>query len=142
VYLAGLGAFSQARRGGPLLLLQALIAEGARIHADARGAAEKAVRRAIGSPLVRRVPGHRSGRMPDPLQGLENVMRERVSHALTQLGLPSAKQVASLTRQIDALNTRLTSLPLSGRERSRSRRKSGRVAPSLNPLSGTNVSKA
>src|SRR5690348_626957 len=40
VYLAGLGALSRASNGAPQLFEQ-LVAEGARVHADTRGAAEK-----------------------------------------------------------------------------------------------------
>ena len=44
IWLAGLGAVAKAQRGAPQLL-QELIAEGTRVHAKTRGAAEKAMQR-------------------------------------------------------------------------------------------------
>jgi poly(hydroxyalkanoate) granule-associated protein len=104
IWLAGLGAVSMAQREGPRLLED--IAEGARVHSDTRGAAEKAVRGLLGqvqSTIATRV-GQVRGQTADALDNLEKIFQTRVHRALTQLGVPSAEEVESLSSRIDALN--------------------------------------
>ena len=48
IWLAGLGAAARAQRGAPQLM-QELVEEGARIHTETRGAAEKALRGLLGN---------------------------------------------------------------------------------------------
>src|ERR1035441_3758989 len=87
IWLAGLGAVSKAQRGAPQLL-QELVAEGARVHAKTRGAAEKAVRGIVSevrSTINSRI-GEVRGQAADALEGLEKIFQTRVHRALTQIG--------------------------------------------------------
>jgi poly(hydroxyalkanoate) granule-associated protein len=122
VYLAGLGALSKARSGAPGLF-EELVAEGARVHADTRGAAEKAllgvmadVQARVGTHL-----GRVRGQATDVLDGLEKVFQTRVHRALTQLGVPSAEEVNALSKRVDSLNTNIGKLTRGGRRTPRSR---------------------
>jgi len=105
IWLAGLGALSKARQGTPQMLDE-LVAEGARVQADTRGAAEKA----LGSLLsgVRTAFDTNIGQVrdqtKDALDSLEAIFQTRVRRALTQLGVPSAEQIEELSRRVDRLN--------------------------------------
>lgn len=111
VYLAGLGALSKASQGAPQLF-EELVAEGARVHADTRGAAEKALQGVLAGVQQRvssRV-GQVRGQAADALDGLEKIFQTRVHRALTQLGVPSAEEVSSLSKRVDTLNANINRL--------------------------------
>ena len=111
IWLAGLGAVSKAQRGAPQLL-QELIAEGTKVQAKTRGAAEKAVRsmvsdvRAAVNERVEDVLGQASGALND----LEKIFQNRVHRALTQIGVPSAEDIAALSERVDALSAGIEKL--------------------------------
>jgi len=111
IWLAGLGAVSKARSGAPQLL-DDLVSEGARIHTETRGAAEKALKgllAGVQTSLTERV-GKARGQATDALEGLEKVFQTRVHRALTQLGVPSAEEVQSLSKRVDRLNANIEKL--------------------------------
>jgi poly(hydroxyalkanoate) granule-associated protein len=126
VWLAGLGAVSKAQRGAPEIL-EDLIREGARVHAETRGAAEKALRGLIGN--VRSTIDARTeqvrGQASDAMENLEKVFQTRVHRALTRLGVPSAEEVQALSKRVDSLNTNIEKLAR------------GRKAPSRGRVSGS-----
>lgn len=111
IWLAGLGAVAKARQGAPQMLND-LAAEGARIQANTRGSAEKAlggllndVKATIDSSMsqVRSQAG-------DALDNLETIFQTRVRRALTQLGVPSSDDVASLSMRVDQLTASINKL--------------------------------
>jgi poly(hydroxyalkanoate) granule-associated protein len=128
IWLAGLGAMAKAHQGAPQMLHD-LAAEGARIQANTRGSAEKAlggllndVKATIDSGL-----SQVRGQAGDALDNLETIFQTRVRRALTQLGVPSSDDVASLSKRVDRLNVSINKLarkPASGR-RSPGTRKAG-----------------
>jgi poly(hydroxyalkanoate) granule-associated protein len=126
VWLAGVGAVARAQAGAPKLL-EELIAEGAQVQAETKGAAEKALRGALGGvqeTLSARMKKVRGG-ANDAFENLEKIFRTRVHSALTQLGVPSAGEVQSLSRRVDALNANIDKLARTRRAapRTRARRK-------------------
>jgi poly(hydroxyalkanoate) granule-associated protein len=129
VYLAGLGALSKASNGAPQLF-EELVAEGARVHADTRGAAEKALQGVMAGVQDRfntRV-GQVRGQAADVLDGLEKVFQTRVHRALTQLGVPSSEEVAALSKRVDTLNANINRLTRQSRKPSRPRSGASRQA--------------
>ena len=111
IWLAGLGAVSKAQHGAPQLL-EDLINEGARVDAQARGSARKALQDVVGSVqsgVDARVSKLR-GRAADAMENLENIFRTRVHRALTQLGVPSGEDIAALSKRVDALNANIHKL--------------------------------
>ena len=111
IYLAGLGAAARARSGSSQLFDE-LLAEGARIHAETRGAAERALQGWLGeaqSAMSARV-GQVRGQASEALEGLEKIFQTRVHRALTQLGVPSAEQLAALSKRVDMLNANIEKL--------------------------------
>ena len=111
IWLAGLGAVSKARQGAPQMLND-LISEGARLHSQTRGAAEKALRGlldGVQANISARV-GKVQGQAADVFDNLEKVFQTRVHRALTQLGVPSAEEVEALSKRVDQLNANITKL--------------------------------
>ena len=122
VYLAGLGALSKARNGAPDLF-EELIAEGERVHADTRGAADK-VLQGMMTDIQERVGTHVGkvrSQAVDALDGLEKIFQTRVHRALTQLGVPSAEEVNALSKRVDTLNANIGKLTRRPHKTSRSR---------------------
>lgn len=111
IYLAGLGAASRARSSTPELFDE-LVAEGARVQAEKGAAAGRAVRRIIhdARAKVNAGVGQVRGQAADALEGLEKMFQTRVHRALTQLGVPSAEELAALSKRVDALNTNIERL--------------------------------
>lgn len=133
VYLAGLGALSRASNGAPQLFEQ-LVAEGARVHADTRGAAEKALQgvlMGVQEKVGARV-GQVRGQAADALDGLEKIFQTRVHRALAQLGVPRAEEVTALSKRVDTLNANINKLARHGgaRRTPRSRAGASRAAAS------------
>ncbi len=118
IWLAGLGAASKASGGAPRLL-EELVAEGARVQAQKRGAAEKAMK-GLMKAVNARVGGVR-GQATDTLNSLEKMFQTRVQRALTQLGVPSAEEVEALSKRIDMLNGNIDKLAGTRKVRARSK---------------------
>ena len=128
VWLAGLGAVSRAQHGTPKLL-QELVAEGAQVHADTKKYAEKALRGAMSDvqETLNARMGKVKGEATDAFENLEKIFRARVHSALTQLGVPSAGEVESLSKRVDALNANIDKLARARKSmpRMRAARKNG-----------------
>lgn len=128
IWLAGLGAVAKAHQGAPHML-HSLAAEGARIQANTRGSAEKALGGLLSDVKATIDSGVSQvrGQAGDALDNLETIFQTRVRRALTQLGVPSSDDVASLSKRVDKLNASINKLarkPASAR-RSPARRKAG-----------------
>jgi poly(hydroxyalkanoate) granule-associated protein len=134
IWLAGIGAASRAQSEGPKLLKE-LMAEGARVHSQTSRATKKAVRGAfdqVQSGITSRVELVRE-QAGDAIDNLERIFQTRVHRALNQLGVPSAEEIAELTKRVDALNANIDRLrhvraqrPAGGRKRrARPARKNG-----------------
>ncbi len=129
IWLAGLGAASKASQGAPRLM-EDLVSEGARVHAEARGVAEKALRGLMASvqtSIAGRV-GEARGQAAETLNNLEKIFQTRVHRALAQLGVPSAEEVESLSRRIDTLNANIDRFTGERRNRIKARGSAGRRA--------------
>lgn len=136
IWLAGLGAASKARQGAPQLLDE-LVSEGSRIHTQARGAAEKTLRsllEGVQGSINSRV-SQVQGQANDTLAGLEKMFQTRVHRALTQLGVPSAEEVESLSKRVDALNANIDRLARSRKSTPRARGGGARRGPAQSSAS-------
>jgi len=132
IWLAGLGAAVKAQRGAPQLM-EELVEEGARVHSQARGAAEQALRDLLGNTkatLDARV-SQVKGQANDALENLEKIFQTRVHRVLTQLGVPSAEEVETLSARVTALNDSVKQLNRTrkpARHRAHAARKPGPAA--------------
>lgn len=127
VWLAGLGAAIKAQRGAPQLY-EDLIAEGAKVHVATREKAEKALRGILGevqSTVNARI-GEVSGRATEAFEGLEKIFQTRVHRALAQLGVPTAEEVAALSKKVEMLTGSIEKL---GRARAHPRAPARAVTP-------------
>ena len=111
IWLAGLGAMAKAHQGAPQML-HSLAAEGARIQANTRGSAEKALGGLLNDVKATIDSGVSQvrGQAGDALDNLETIFQTRVRRALTQLGVPSSDDVASLSKRVDKLNASIGKL--------------------------------
>jgi len=129
IWLAGLGAMAKAHQGAPQMLHE-LAAEGARIQANTRGSAEKALGGLLNDVKATIDSGvsQMRGQAGDALDNLEAIFQTRVRRALTQLGVPSSDDVASLSKRVDQLNASINKLarkPASARRSPGTRKANG-----------------
>jgi poly(hydroxyalkanoate) granule-associated protein len=107
IWLAGMGAFSKAQAEGGKVF-EALIKEGTALQRKTQGLAEHKISEVTG----------RMTSMADEVQTkagqhwdkLETIFEERTAKALNKLGVPSAKDVESLIKRIDALSAQVAKL--------------------------------
>ena len=100
IWLAGLGAFSKAQEEGGKVF-QALVKEGVTLQKRTQAAAEEKLSEASGrmSSMASELSSKASGQW----DSLGSIFEERVSRALKQLGVPSARDIEQLARRVDAL---------------------------------------
>ena len=103
IWLAGLGAFAKAQDEGGKLF-DSLVEEGAKLEKRTKQAAEDTAEGVRGK--VEDVKGKAS----EGMGRLEQVFEERVARALNRLGVPTADDVAAMTRRIEELNAHLEAL--------------------------------
>jgi poly(hydroxyalkanoate) granule-associated protein len=103
IWLAGMGAFSMAQDEGSKLF-DSLVEEGEKLEKRTRQAAEDTAQGVRGK--IEDVKGKASQSMGR----LEQVFEERVARALNRLGVPTADDVAAMTRRVEELNAHLQEL--------------------------------
>lgn len=111
VWLAGIGAVAKARKKSPKLF-EELVKEGARVQVPDLDSAQEAFLHAFAKAKTKvgaRV-GETRGQVADTMANLEKIFQTRVHRALKQLGVPSADEVAALSRRVDKLNTNIDKL--------------------------------
>jgi len=107
IWLAGLGAFSKAQGEGTKVF-ETLIKEGTSLHRKTTAVAEEKLGDVAGkmSAMAGEV-GHKANAQWDKL---ESIFEERTAKALGKLGVPTAKEVASLAERVDALAAAVSAL--------------------------------
>ncbi|KQU71193.1 MULTISPECIES: phasin family protein [unclassified Rhizobacter] len=107
IWLAGLGAFSKAQEEGSKVF-DALVKEGVSLQRKTQAVAEEK----IGEVTNRMsgMAGDVSAKAGQHWDKLETIFEERTAKALAKLGVPSAKDVAALTKRIDELNAKVAGL--------------------------------
>jgi poly(hydroxyalkanoate) granule-associated protein len=96
IWLAGLGAFAKAQDEGSKLF-ESLVKEGEEIESRTKRAAEEKVDIA-------------KNKTSDTWDKLEQVFEERVSRALSRLGVPTNDDIQSLSKRIEELNENIKEL--------------------------------
>lgn len=107
IWLAGLGAFSKAQGEGGKVF-EALVKEGSSIQRRTRAATEERIG-AVGEKMTR-AAGDLSRQATQSWDRLEQVFEDRVSRALTRLGVPSSREIDELVARVDALNDTVQSM--------------------------------
>lgn len=103
IWLAGLGAFSRARSEGDRMF-DTLVEQGKTLRSRAIGAADEAMR------TVRTQAQTAGADAAGRWDKLEQVFEERVSRALSRLGVLTSREVGDLSRRVEELNENVRSL--------------------------------
>jgi poly(hydroxyalkanoate) granule-associated protein len=106
IWLAGLGAFAKMQQEGGKAF-EALVKDGAEIQQRTQQAAEETLAQA--QARMAGLASEFGNRAADGWGKLENIFEERVARALEKLGMPSAREVASLKARVEALEAQLPS---------------------------------
>lgn len=103
IWLAGLGAFSRARTEGDRMF-ENLVEQGKTLRERAVGAADEAMK------TVRAQAQTAGADAAGRWDKLEQVFEERVSRALSRLGVLTSREVGDLSRRVEELNENVRSL--------------------------------
>jgi poly(hydroxyalkanoate) granule-associated protein len=107
IWLAGLGAFAKAQGGGGKVF-DTLIKEGVSLQRKTQAAAEEKLGDVAGKmTAMAGEVGHKANAQWDKL---ESIFEERTARALGKLGVPSAKELAALSAQVEALTAAVVKL--------------------------------
>ncbi len=107
IWLAGLGAFSKAQDEGGKVF-DALVKEGLTLQRRTRAATEERIG-SVGEKMSR-AAGDLSKQATQSWDRLEQVFEDRVSRALTRLGVPTGREIGELVERVDALNETVQSM--------------------------------
>lgn len=107
IWLAGLGAFSKAQAEGGKVF-DALVREGMGIQRRTRAMTEEKIGEVTGK--MSKAAGDITKQATQSWDKLEQVFEDRVSRALTRLGVPTSKDVQSLMERVDSLNASVQAL--------------------------------
>ena len=130
IWLAGLGAFSKAQEEGGKVF-EALVKEGLGIQRRTRAMTEEKIGEVTGK--VSKAAGDITKQATQSWDKLEQVFEDRVSRALTRLGVPTSKDVQSLMERVDSLNASVQALsgtaPVRARKAAAPRKAAATKAP-------------
>jgi poly(hydroxyalkanoate) granule-associated protein len=114
IWLAGLGAFAKAQGEGTKMF-EGLVKEGNGIQKMTRKLAEHKVGDVTGK--VTKVAGEISKQATEGWDKLEQVFEDRVARAQKRMGVPTAKDIQTLTDRITALEAKLGGKPAARKTR-------------------------
>lgn len=100
IWLAGLGAFAKAQEEGNKVF-NVLVKEGNAIQKRTMRVTEDKVNEVTGT--VSRLAGRIQKQAKGNWDKLETVFEQRVERALTRLGVPTSKEIATLTQRVEDL---------------------------------------
>lgn len=101
IWLAGLGAFAKAKAQGGGKVFETLMKEGVSLQRKTQAAAEEKLGDVAGKmTAMADEVGHKANAQWDKL---ETIFEERTARALSRLGVPNAKELATLRARVDAL---------------------------------------
>jgi poly(hydroxyalkanoate) granule-associated protein len=107
IWLAGLGAFSKAQEEGGKVF-EALVKDGVSLQKKTQSVAEGKISEVASK--MSGMAGDVTAKAGQHWDKLESIFEERTARALGKLGVPSAKDVAALTKRIDELSAQVAKL--------------------------------
>ena len=108
IWLAGLGAFAKAQEDGTKAF-EKLVTDGITMQREVQSTAEEKMAEA--SQKVSQAAHQLNERATGQWDKLENIFEDRVSKALSRLGIPTAHDLAALHARIAALEAQLGKPP-------------------------------
>jgi poly(hydroxyalkanoate) granule-associated protein len=100
IWLAGMGAFAKAQAEGGKVF-ETLVKEGMSLQKKTQGIAEEKISEVTGKMTA--MAGTVQAKAGQNWDKLEAIFEARTAKALNKLGVPTAKDVQSLTERVDAL---------------------------------------
>jgi poly(hydroxyalkanoate) granule-associated protein len=100
IWLAGMGAFAKTQEEGTKVF-EALVSEGMKLQKKTQGMAEDKLSEVTGKMSA--MAGTVSAKAGQNWDKLEAIFEARTAKALNKLGVPTAKDVQSLTARVDEL---------------------------------------
>ena len=122
IWLAGLGAFAKTQEEGQKVF-QALVKEGTSIQKRTVRMTEDRIGEIGGR--VAKAAGELQKQANGTWDKLESVFEERVDRALSRLGVPSRKDIAALTKQVEELTAQVSKLSGTPARKPRARKTRG-----------------
>ena len=111
IWLAGMGAFSKAQEEGTKVF-EALVKEGQSLQRKTQAVAEEKIGEVTGKmTAMADTVTNKAGQNWDKL---ETIFEARTAKAMSKLGVPTAKDVAALTKRVDELAQAVAKLSRSG----------------------------
>lgn len=107
IWLAGMGAFSKAQEEGTKVF-EALVKEGVSLQRKTQAVAEERIGEVTGK--VSAMAGEVTNKAGASWDKLESIFEARTAKALGKLGVPTAKDVATLSERVDALASAVAKL--------------------------------
>jgi poly(hydroxyalkanoate) granule-associated protein len=107
IWLAGMGAFAKAQAEGGKVF-DALVKEGVSLQRKTQAVAEEKLGDVTGK--VSSMASEVTSKAGASWDKLENIFEERTAKALGKLGVPTAKDVAELTRRVEELSAAVAKL--------------------------------
>ena len=109
IWLAGLGAFAKAQEEGGKVF-ETLVKEGLSIQRKTQSVAEEKITEATNrmTTLANDISAKATGKWDK----LENIFEDRVAKALNALGVPSARDLETLTARVHELEQSVQKLPV------------------------------
>jgi poly(hydroxyalkanoate) granule-associated protein len=107
IWLAGMGAFAKAQGEGTKVF-EALIKEGVSLQRKTQAVAEERIGEVTGKMSA--MAGEVTNKAGASWDKLESIFEARTAKALGKLGVPTAKDVATLTERVDALASAVAKL--------------------------------
>jgi poly(hydroxyalkanoate) granule-associated protein len=125
IWLAGMGAFAKAQQEGGKVF-ETLVKEGTSLQRKTQAAAEERIGE-VTSKMTAMADGV-TAKAGEQWDKLESIFEERVSKAMSKLGVPSRKDVDALVARIDALSAQVAKLSKAPKTAARSAAKANGTA--------------
>ena len=100
IWLAGMGAFSKAQAEGGKVF-ETLVKEGLNLQKKTQGMAEEKISEVTGKMTA--MADSVTSKAGQNWDKLEAIFEQRTAKAMSRLGVPTAKDVAALTKRVDEL---------------------------------------
>jgi poly(hydroxyalkanoate) granule-associated protein len=107
IWLAGMGAFSKAQEEGTKVF-EALVKEGMTLQKKTQGIAEEKLGEVTGKMTA--MADTVSSKAGQNWDKLEAIFEQRTAKAMGKLGVPTAKDVAALSKRVDELSAAVAKL--------------------------------
>jgi poly(hydroxyalkanoate) granule-associated protein len=107
IWLAGMGAFAKAQEEGTKVF-EALVKEGVSLQRKTQAVAEERIGDVTGKMSA--MAGEVTNKAGASWDKLESIFEARTAKALGKLGVPTARDVATLTERVDALASAVAKL--------------------------------